>query len=232
MNQISNLRQLQIVDQQIATNSGRLKEIVELLANDPALDSIRADLARQQKLFDEHRGALREQESKASSLDYKIKELESRLYSGQMTNPKELDGFLQDHAMHKRMRGDLDDQLLKQMEATDSARKEVERITQRVEEMESARARQLDAITKERGEVEERIRGLTQEQISLRESIIAPTRAIYDRLQKSNPGHALAAIRAGACDACGVEVPRGLIARAKQAEEIVLCPSCGRILSG
>ena len=60
-------------------------------------------------------------------------------------------------------------------------------------------------------------------------SLFRPT---YDHLRRTKAGRAVSPIKTGACSACGVSVPTGLVQRVRAGSELVFCSGCGRILSG
>ncbi len=232
MSLVSTLARLQRIDQQRDAKKRRVVEIEATLSGDAVLDSARVELETLIKSVNDQRARLREHELKAQSLEAKIKELDARLFSGQVTNPKELDGYARDQAMHKRLRGELDGQILELMDALDAAQKQVEGAREQVARLESERGARVEEIGKELRELEEELRELEGERGELREQVDAKTLAAYDQLLKNKAGQAIAQLRQGACGTCGVRVPSGLASRAKQDEELVFCPNCGRILSG
>jgi predicted nucleic acid-binding Zn-ribbon protein len=231
MSIVPTLARLQRIDQQFDAKKRRVGEIEATLSDDAVLDSARVELETLVKSASDQRARLREHELKAASLDAKIRELEARLFSGQVTNPKELDGYARDQAMHKRLRGGLDGQILELMDAVDAAQKQVDRAKEQVARLESERGAHVEEIGKEKQELEEELRELEGERRELRGQLNAKLLATYDQLFKNKAGQALARLRQGVCGACGVSVPSGLAARARQGEELVFCPNCGRILS-
>ncbi|MFN3331501.1 MAG: zinc ribbon domain-containing protein, partial [Caldilinea sp.] len=54
---------------------------------------------------------------------------------------------------------------------------------------------------------------------------------LYRQLSERKAGVAVAAVQNGACSACNVSLPTGVLSNARAAEgQPVYCPSCGRIL--
>ncbi len=230
MSKHSTLAHLQRVDAGIAAQSRRLAEITQLLAGDAALDAARASFDAVQRALDHSRAAMRDDELKAQALAAKIEELEQRLYSGKVTNPKELDGYARDAEMHKRLRGELDERMLVSMDTIDAAQKQANELARTAARLEAERANVIAECSRETQEILKRMDDLQAERAEARAQIDAQTLATYDPLLKSKAGQALAATKQGACNACGVTIPSGIAARVRQSEELVLCPSCGRIL--
>ena len=54
--------------------------------------------------------------------------------------------------------------------------------------------------------------------------------SIYETLLKSRGGQAVARVERAACQGCRITLPTMDVQRAKNADELVHCNSCGRIL--
>ncbi len=231
MSRISTLARLQRIDQQIAERTRRVQQIERELAGDAALDAARANLAAHEQDWNTQRAQLLEQELRGKSLEAKIKELEQRVFGGQVTNPKELDGFARDLEMHKRMRAESDGLALTLMETIEATRQKAESEKVQVDSMEQARQARVKELGRQAQEASGELQELEAERGETRAQVDARTLATYDQLMRTKMSQAIAQLKQGACGACSVTVPSGLIGRARGGEEIVLCPNCGRILS-
>jgi len=231
MNLTATLWHLQMLDQDIDDKTKRLRQVDEALANDPALSSARAEFESEQKKFAELRGNLLNTELEAKSIDAQLKEINERLYSGRVTNPKELDGLSKDLEMHRRQRSGLDDKLLGLMDLIDQAQKRVNEKSTTLKQVEAKRANDLAHLTNEQKTLTNQLSELFANQTRTRESLGADTLKMYDQLRRTKAGRALAQLRRDSCGACGVTVPTGLVNRVHNGEEIINCSSCGRILA-
>lgn len=232
MSRIFTLERLQSIDQEWDEKTKRARQIDERLASDPAVAARRADLEAEERLHAEHRSTLRTREMEAKSVDLKIKEIEGRLYGGGVSNPKELQDMEKDLLMHKRQRSHLDDQLLELMEAVDQTQKRVDERSAALKKMEGTRATDVESLSRERGTITARLDVLSADREQLRATLDADALRTYDHLRRTKAGRAVAQIRNGACSACGVSVPTGLVQRVRAGSELVFCSGCGRILSG
>ncbi|MBI5651706.1 MAG: hypothetical protein HZC40_14875 [Chloroflexi bacterium] len=231
MNRIALLAHLQTNDHEFDKMVAQLRTVDAALANDAAVVAARATRDAAQKKSSDLRGALRDRELEAKSLDAKIKEIEARLYSGRTTNPKELDGMEKDLQMHKRQKSALDDVLLGLMDAAEGAEKIASETARDFDRAEAARASAVERLTRERAELFARENDLSAAREQTRAVLDAESLAMYDRLRQAKAGRAVASIKQNACGACGVTVPTGLASRVRAGEELVVCPSCGRILA-
>jgi predicted nucleic acid-binding Zn-ribbon protein len=228
---ISNLWRLNQVDQEIDEQTRRMRQVESALGADPAVGSARLARDTAESSLDQARGALSARELEAQGLDAKIKEVEKRLYGGQIGNPKELDGLEKDLQMHKRHRDELDDALLEIMETIDRSKKQVDEKVTAVTRAETARSDELASLERERSVLNERMTELVSEQARLRGELGPEVQRQYDALRRTKAGRAVARMRGDSCTACGVTVPTGLVHRVHAGDEIVFCTSCGRILA-
>jgi len=231
MSLITSLWHLQVTDQEIDDKTKRARQVDEALANEPTVSAARAALDAEQKKLADLRGTLHDRELEAKSLDAKIKEIEGRLYSGRVTNPKELDGLDKDLQMHKRQRSALDDKLLELMDVIEQAQARVNEKSNALRQVENKRAGDLEHLTREREALAARLVELTADREQARAALSMDALRAYDRLRQTKAGRAVVQLRRDSCGACGVAVPTGLVHRVYGGDEIIFCPSCGRILA-
>ncbi len=231
MNLVSLLWHLQTTDNELDDKTKRAHQVDHALANDPNLVATRAADDDAQKRLSALRAQMRDRELEAKTLDAKIKGIEERLYSGRVTNPKELDSVEKDLQMHKRQRSTLDDKLLELMDAVDHAQEFADEKAGAFKHADGTRARDLKQLARERDALAARLTELNAEREQTRTALNADALRTYDQLRKTKAGRAVAQIKRDACGACGVGTPTGLVHRAREGNEIVLCSGCGRILT-
>ncbi|MEW5718168.1 MAG: C4-type zinc ribbon domain-containing protein [Chloroflexota bacterium] len=231
MNLISLLWHLQTTDNELDDKRKRARQVDDALANDPNLVAARSADDDAQKRLSALRAQMRDRELEAKTLDAKIKGIEERLYSGRVTNPKELDSVEKDLQMHKRQRSSLDDKLLALMDAVEQAQKLADAKAGALKQADGTRARDLEQLARERDALAARLAELNAEREQTRAALNADALRTYDHLRKAKGGRAVVQIKRDACGACGVATPTGLVHRAREGNEIVLCSGCGRILA-
>lgn len=231
MNPVSLLWHLQMLDQEIADKTKRARQVDDALASDPAVVAAQTELDAEQKKLDALHRTMRDRELEAKGLDQKIKELNERVYSGRITNPKELDGYAKDLEMHKRNRSTLDDKLLELMEAIDQAQKRVDEKANALKQIQAKRAGDLEHLTHEQHALANRLSELGAEREKTRAALSADLLRTYDQLYRTKAGRAVTQLKHNACGVCGMSVPTGLVNRLRTGEEIIFCSSCGRILA-
>jgi predicted nucleic acid-binding Zn-ribbon protein len=227
MSQVKRLFLLQETDIAIDECRERMSGIRRELAADP-LAAESAALERQKAKLEGKRHELGEEAAAAEDLTERIKHHEQQLYSGRITNPKELAALQKDIELLKGHRAPHEErelELLETMEGLEAAIDEAEIALQRAREKLARRRQELEqTITAEQqrlGELEGRRAGLVAD--------IDPVAVVqYDRL-KAQKGRAVARVEQGICRACGIAVTVAWLHRAR-AGETAGCPSCGRIM--
>ncbi len=225
------LTELQNLDLHSQENDRARADAEKQYADSAAMDAARAVLERATTQLAALEHSLRDLELETGGLSDKLVQVNERLYSGRITNAKELaDLNDEEKALQKRKR-ELEDRALSLMEKIEAAQNDVqtkraafeERSTQTNAQRLRAQnqLRQLDASDAE----------LAQQRADLRARLDAPTLRVYDQLRAAKKGRAVAHIKNAACSQCGYAVPAGLISRVKVGSELVLCANCGRVLA-
>ena len=202
----------------------RLAEVSETLAE------LEADIEIAGKQSEEINREYARLEGETELADQKIAREEQRLFSGSVSNPKELGALQAEVAMLKRKKGEKEDELLEVMLQRDQAGETFGRL-----ESERAEARaEADAlrpkVTALTGEIDEELarHGATRDEIAvgLPEDLLK----LYDQLRASKGGVGAAALEAGTCQGCHTKLPAKEIERLRAAGGVQRCDNCRRIL--
>lgn len=225
------LLELQNLDLQSQENARARADAEKQYADSAAVDAARADLERATTQLDALEQQLRDLELETGSLTDKLALVNERLYSGRITNAKELAGLNDDEKMLQKRKRELEDRALSLMEKIETTNAAAQ--TKRAAFADSStqtnaqrllaqnNLHQLDASDAE----------LAQQRASLRARLDAPTLRSYDQLRAAKKGRAVAQIKNASCSQCGYAVPAGLLSRIKVGSELVWCANCGRILT-
>jgi predicted nucleic acid-binding Zn-ribbon protein len=204
--------------------AARLAEVRDTLAE---LD---ADLAIANKKNDEIGREQARLEGEIDLLEQKIGREEQRLFSGAVSNPKELGSLQAEVASLKRKKSSLEDELLEVMEQKEQAAQTLERLQG-----------ERDAADAEASELTTTVAGLTNDidselatHSSTREEL-APTFpsdliALYDKLRAAKSGVGAAALRGGMCEGCHTKLPQREYERIRAEGGLQRCDNCRRIV--
>ncbi len=231
MNQISLLVELQNLDMKSDENASARVLLEKKLADTAGLDAAHAALERADKQAHDLKAQLRALELETNGLAEKLKTVNERLYSGRITNAKELAGLNQDEKMLARRKSELEDQelaLMEQIENADNAARDQRGLYEKIAADTNARNKkehaQLDALDAADAE-------LARKRDSIRAQLSLETLRVYDELRQTKKGRAVAMMKGSSCATCGYEVPSGLISRVRAGTELVFCSNCQRILA-
>jgi len=157
-----------------------------------------------------------------------ISELEKKLYSGKVTNPKELTGLQQDAESLKTRRKEKEDRALEIMEQREAASVGVRERQVYLTGVEEAWRTEQAALEKEAGELALRIESLERQRQEFRAGLEAGLVEQYDKL-KAQKGSAVAGVEQGICRGCRISLSQAQL-RQVRTGALARCGNCGRIL--
>lgn len=231
MNQITLLVDLQQIDTKSDENAAVRVALESKLADSSALLSARATLETTDKQSSELKSKLRALELETAGIAEKLKTVSERLYSGRISNAKELSGLSADEKMLQRRKSELEDRELALMEQIETAENLVKEKRVGFEKINTATASRNDKERAALAELDAADADLNLRRARLREKLPQETLYIYDDLRLTKKGRAVVAMKADSCSACGSAVPSGLVSRVKSGSELVFCTNCRRILA-
>lgn len=224
------LSEIQNVDIRIDETQQAIRQLEAQLADSSAVSQAQTLAASLDKDAAALRARLRALELEDAGLDEKIKQVDERLYSGRIVNPKELAGLEKDEQMLKRRRSELEDEILELMDQLQRAEQDANQARAALEaavqkhEQDTTRARStLETLNATYSE-------LVIKRESLRARVDPAVLELYDALRRSKKGRAVSPLKGSACSACGYAVPSSLVSRARLGRDLVQCVNCERIL--
>jgi uncharacterized protein len=222
------LYQLQELDIAIEEAERTLAVKTGQLGNRGTLNAIENRLAEGKKALDEAKRQRREAEQQVEDALVKIKAAEQQLYSGKVTNPKELSNLQSDIKSLKGRNDTFQDKALGSIEIVEAAEKSVAAATSESksagENWESEQKVLAVDVKKLQAEVSE----LKQQRAELAEQIEQPALVLYQRI-KTQKKTAVAKVERGICRACRISLSANAVQRARSGHP-VQCGTCGRIL--
>ncbi len=220
---------LQSVDGELAVRHTRLGEIAPLLGDDSALRALAGRLASEQAGVDSALGRQQEFDSVIAGFTERVDAAESRLYSGVVVNPRELQDLQADVNMLKRQRGQQEDALLEVMVELDTARGNRDASAKELEELKASWQAEQQSLTEEQQRLRAEVADLERRRADAVSRIPPPEVALYEQVRRNHP-HPVARMHNNACNACRVGVPMRTAQEVRTSPAPVRCPNCGRIL--
>lgn len=230
MSRPKSLYDLQQIDSQLDSYAVRLGEIEAELADDQAVKTALAKAEAAEQDLQEAQKALRLAEQAVQDQDYKIKQSQNRLYSGKVTNPKELEDIQNEIEALKRYREVLEERLLETMLVVEDAE---ESFDQAQEKLESARTQQAQKEAKlkgEKGQIEKHVAQLEEQRKNQIAGISEADLETYKKIRLKRGGVAVAKVEHQGCSACGATLGTAAYQAAQSPTQLTYCDTCGRIL--
>jgi predicted nucleic acid-binding Zn-ribbon protein len=225
-----NLHRLQQTDTRLLLARARAQIIQEALDNDTDTRDARAraHAAAEAKLRADT--ALRGAEHETQSARIKIQQVESSLYGGRVINPKELQDLERDIESLKHHLLILEDKELDAMFAAEKAQEVNTATQQRLQEaLATAEINKRD-LHVEQYKLKAEIESLESERRAIVTGIDEPSLRDYELLLISKRGLAVADLSDDACGACGAQLTPAQRQSVHFADQLIHCPSCGRLL--
>ena len=228
---IRQIYDLQLLDWDIQKREEELAGILETMADDSQRLSARRRLDLLQQKLDGLAAPRRSAEMSIQQAEQRLSEIERRMYSGLVTNPRELEAFEEEQAALNRTRSDEEDRLLEymvEMEETQSMRDEARGA---FEQIDRQRNRHVVELGARRNELASDLPELHRERQVLSSEHPQPILAVYESVRRSRAGQGAALMDSrGLCGGCRLTVTSAEMQRVKASREIVQCGSCSRIL--
>jgi uncharacterized protein len=225
-----NLYRLQQLDTRLAQIDARLKVIFDSLEKNVFLSDAKANLIKAQDKLKSSENSVTKLERDAQDKKIKIEQIESKLYSGGLQNPKELQELQQELALFKRQFSALEDQELEEMIALEKAQAELKNNLENHEQIRSQVELQNSHLVRERDNLKKESDRLNTERQATVQSINEKSLALYNEIREERHGIAVTTISENSCDSCGSVITPSQKQSSHHSHQLFRCPSCGRII--
>ena len=230
MNLPSKLFELQKVADKLYAAQKRIFDIDQLLKNNKELQSatLAFEQAKKEKNIREMR--VKEKAEEEKDLQNKIAFSESTLYGGKVKNPKELQDLQKELSSLKKRSKQLENEHLELMVSFDEASNDFSEKENAIAEIEQKLEDLSKELSVEKADLERQIKVYNQEYLVTSSDLPADMKSTFETLFRTKKGKAVAAIDEGSCSVCGLSIRESQIQQIKSSNQIVFCPSCGRML--
>ncbi len=230
MSTARSLLDLQETDQQLAMCRRAYRQLKEELEAEGGVPDLTSRLERAHHRQLELKVEAARTESEAATLGERVKQLEERLYSGAITNVRELTAIETEHNSARRELARVDEAIGPAKVAAEEAESEHERLKAELESRKSEWTQRRKELNQERSRVSAEYKKVGAVRESATAGIPAPDLETYNALLPRMNGLAVVRVDRGVCQGCRVRLPIGEISRMQSATGLVNCSSCGRIL--
>lgn len=233
MADLAQLLELQKVDVVIAQAYKRLLEIQKQIGESDTLKTARLRVEKTEKAIQEWETRQKDSELEAQGLDDRIKETDTRLMSGEITNHKELDSLQTALESLRKQRTTIEDASVEALVQVDKLRETLTSEQAKLAEVQTQWKADQKELISEGKTLQQQYRKMKDERAELGKDVQGPEHDLYVQLSKRKGGVAIAILEDDSCAACNMQVPSSIITAARsEGSDFVYCPSCGRILYG
>jgi predicted nucleic acid-binding Zn-ribbon protein len=224
------LYMLQRIDSGLTRKKRRYREVQAHLGEDQALRKAQAALKAAQDELSQWRARLHDHELEAAGVVDKIKETEDSMYSGRVTNPKELGDLQHEVEYLKRRQAALEDKELEEMEVVEQLTTKAAVAQEEYVVAESTWRTENAELGAEYETLKRELAKLLGQRKAVVKHISAKDMDEYDALRRLCKGVAIVQVKDGTCQVCHVEVPQRDLEKAKETDETYYCSGCERII--
>ena len=219
---------LQEVDLELESNEQSLARATSQIGESPAVINTRQELEREEKRLEELRHQQQSAEWEIDDYTVKLAQIEEKLYSGRINNPKELTNLQHETDILKNQRNRLEDKALEIMDQVEQATKNIASINSELKTLEAEWASQQKELQADLERLKVTLTDLNNNRQLLAAEIEPQAISIYQETKK-HKGTAVARVEQGICRGCRILLPVSELQRTKGGS-LVLCSSCRRIL--
>ncbi len=227
------LLQLQRVDSTIDRLRARLANLPEqatLDALETQAGGLDERIAERQAALDEVAGRQRKLEYEIDTVARKADAESARLYSGVVSNAKELSDISREVEALKRRKVVLEDNDLEIMEEREGVEKELGALRDERSLLDRDLGQARTARDHASGETGEQLAAAEAERGLWVPRVDAELLALYDSIRTARGGVGAAAMVDGTCQGCHMRLPAQEAQRVRTAEGLIRCDECRRIL--
>jgi len=222
------LYKLQQLDLELQKKQQELSEVENQLSDNKALVAAESRLASQKQQLEDARKKQKNSEWELEDLQEKVRQIDSKLYSGKTKDPKELVNLEKEVKGLKSQTTTKEDTLLGLMSHVEEMEARAKTTAAELERLKKEWEERQETLRPRKGEIEIALAELKVERSRLAEQIDSEAFNIYERIRLTR-GQAVVKVEKGRCLGCHITVPTSQWQKAK-AGELIQCNNCSRIL--
>ena len=222
------LYQLQELDLEIEANEQALQQKESQLGENQAIINAQNQVASEQQRLEELKRQQHAAEWEVDDLLSKVAAVEAQLYSGKITNPKELSNLQHEASTMKAKSDELENKALEIIDQVEAAEKSLAAATDELKKQEMEWHHRQQQLSDEIAQLKSRLADLNQKRLHLSGEVQPQAVELYEKIrhQKKPP---VAKVEQGICRGCRISLSANELQQARSGNP-VQCSSCGRIL--
>jgi len=174
-----------------------------------------------------------ENERNQLELDVKAKKEQIEKYSFQQFQTKknpEYQALAHEILLCKSDINKTEDKELEVLELIDTTQRGVSEAVRLLEETQQITEQQLEALAQREARLKTDLNELIENRAELAVAVDSDFLPRYERLRKSKDGRVVVGVEHSVCGGCHVKLPAQIVVGCQAAQEVMMCPNCGRVL--
>ncbi len=224
------LYQLQKIDTSQHAAELTVKKTQDEIADETLIKRAEQNLQAAATALDTEKIRIAELERKITENKNKITQFSSSLYSGKISNPKELQDLQLEIASLEKNVSTLESALIERMEVFEELQATLDFNEKEVATLKNQKIEQKNILLEKLENGNKEVERFAKEKQGIRVQISSDLLEVYDRLSITKKGVAVSLVEEGCCQACGTTLTPSQCQQAKNHSTLTYCPNCGRIL--
>ena len=223
------LLRFQEIDLELQRLNQRFTEIEAILHDTSALTDAQRSAEQAAQMAHAAQKAQKDVEFELQRTQTELQQAEQKLYSGSVTNPRQLEDLQAKSQSLRKWVAKLEDDLLEAMVAREEADEADTKISAQIKHLATKRTNLEQNLTAERAVLQTRGQTLLQEAETIKARIPQAIIDSYHYLTSRTGGIPVARLNGEICSMCGVEALKPTQRKVKTGEE-AYCEGCRRLL--
>lgn len=217
---------------QLRHQKATLPERAELAASEQALAELEREASAIQSKLDAVGRDQRRREDEVASAESKIAELNSSMYGGGVTSPRELQTMQEEIDSLRRRLSSVEDEIIELMEYAEPLQAQLVTIDGRRAELDGTAQTALAQIAEKETVIDAELAKVEADRKALEVGIPVDVIEMYEGMRRSFNGVAVARLEHGTCGGCFLSLATAELDHIRHLppDAIVHCEECGRLL--
>lgn len=231
MNQGKALYELQEIDLGLIQCDKRLEAIEAQLADNETVQAAQAIVNEAEAELKPLQTKLRDLELQVQTTRSKRETTETRLYSGSVTNPKELQDMQNEIESLKKWHSELEDRMLEVMLGVEDAESVLEDAQNTLAQVTETAATENQDLLSEKQLLKSKVSSLQKKRISAIKAVDEANLTLYDTMRPQKANQPIAKLNPDdTCSACGIRQMGTITKEIRRSAELIYCKNCKRLL--
>jgi hypothetical protein len=231
LSRIQRLYQLQSLDSELDDALRQLAYIAANLGESDSLKAAKLALAAAEQNLKKAQATMQNLDLEVKSLDQKIAQEEKMLYGGsKAVSAKEAANLQEEVASLKRRQSNREEMLLESMVQVEDAEQTLKDAQTELAQIHAGWIINQADLGQKQGALDKKVAQLREQRPTVLAGVDTEALEEYNDIRPKKSGVAVAMVKDGVCQRCGMSPSQNKIQQARAGNELIFCGGCGRIL--